>query len=69
MNHWLTLPLRLMFWPLAFASSCSVLLSIPLVNEYASAQEILKDGRTRQRAFPLREWWVTFMCAHLSELS
>jgi len=56
-----SLPLRLLGFPLAFAFGCAALLSLPLVTEYAGAEELLRDGRVRRRLFPFREWLLVFL--------
>ena len=68
MWNWWSLPLRFALWPVPFVLGCLLLLSFPLMREYAGAQEILADGRARRRLFPLREWWVAYMRMVLPEL-
>jgi hypothetical protein len=67
--HWYSLPFRLVAWPFAFVLGCAILLRVEALREYAGAEEVLRDGRSRRRPFPLREWWVTFMRATFPELT
>lgn len=63
-----SLPLRFLFWPIPFVLGCLILMQLSAMPEYAGAEEVLKDGRTRRRRMPIREWWVQFMRTTLPEL-
>jgi hypothetical protein len=67
MKLW-TLPFRLLGLPLMFTFGCVTLLSLPLVAEYAAAEEIHPTGRSSRRLFPFREWLLTFLRTFLPEL-